>query len=297
MKGAAEVGIENIAKNAGQSITGNIEKAIIEIVDETFKQKEINVTQAQPRKASSDSGLGQISGKLMDMSSKVAETTSTALVKYSPMQAVEEIQKNTVPDGPKKKRFQVKFNPSQITFSGVGGVKVEKKNYIDSEKNVQIEYQEMKPRIQMNLQLVFDDYERTQAFMLEKFTDATAALRTGIDGIVTAASGKTYSVRPQVEGFIGAIRNGYTRKVNFYWGTMKYSGEMTSVSVEYTMFSTDGNPIRANVNLGILLVDETLSYLNMGQWQDSYKKVFGTEEITNAGSSLQNAGNLLNINL
>ena len=266
--------VGNIGNQALSSFTGGIEKAIIEIEDERFKLKEINVTEAKPRQASSEFGIGNISNKLTDIVDKATSSTNSVPDKLALINGVEELQKSNSPASAKKKRFQVKFNPSQISFSGVGGGRVEKKNYKDSEGNVQIEYQEMKPRIQMNLSLVFDDYERTQAFMQEKFTDTTAAVRMGIDGIVTAATGKKYSVRPQVEGFMGALRNSYTRKVNFYWGTMKYSGEMTHVGAEYTMFSTDGNPIRANVNLGILLVDETLSYQNMGQWQSSYQKIW-----------------------
>ena len=290
------MGIGNIAKNAGRSITGNIEKAILEFIDERPEKNDVNVTEAEPRKASSEAGLGKISGKLTDVANQVAESTNSILDKTPVTNMVNKVKETASSNGPKKKRFQVKFNPSQISFSGVGGEQIEKRNYTENTDNVKTEYQEMKPRIQMNLQLVFDDYERTQAFMSEKATDTSAWVRTGVDGIVTAVTKKTYSVRPQVEGFVGAIRGNYTRKVNFYWGTMKYSGEIISVGAEYTMFSTDGNPIRANVNLGILLVDETLDYKNMGQWQLSYKKVFG-EEKTNAGSALQNVGNLLNINL
>ena len=290
------MGIGNIAKNAGRSITGNIEKAILEFIDERPEKNDVNVTEAEPRKASSEAGLGKISGKLTDVANQVAESTNSILDKTPVTNMVNKVKETASSNGPKKKRFQVKFNPSQISFSGVGGEQIEKRNYTENTDNVKTEYQEMKPRIQMNLQLVFDDYERTQAFMSEKATDTSAWVRTGVDGIVTAVTKKTYSVRPQVEGFVGAIRGNYTRKVNFYWGTMKYSGEIISVGAEYTMFSTDGNPIRANVNLGILLVDETLDYKNMGQWQLSYKKVFG-EEKTNAGSALQNVGNLININL
>lgn len=291
------MGIENIGKQALAGLTGGVEKAIIEIEDERFKLKEILKTEVEARKASSETGLGRISNNLTEAANKITESTANVLDKMPFAKTINEMQLNALPDALQKKRFKVKFNPSQVSFMGVGGGRVEKKNYTDSEGNVQIDYQEMKPRIQMNLQLVFDDYERTQAFMLEKFTDTTVAARTVIDGIVTAAKDKTYSVRPQVEGFMGALRNSYTRKVNFYWGNMKYSGEMTYIGAEYTMFSTDGNPIRANVNMGILLADETLSYHHMGQWQDSYKEVFGKGEMTNAGSSLQKVGNLLNINL
>lgn len=289
------MGAENIGKQALAGLTGGIEKAIIEIEDERFKRNQIHKTEVE-KKAATVTGLGKISAELTNVASKVAGENSV-LNKLSVLDGITQLTQKAVQEKPKKKRFRVKFNPSQVTFMGIGGSQIEKKDYVKSEGKVDISYQEMKPRIEMRLSLIFDDYERTEAFMLEKVTDTAAIARTGVDAVVTAATGKTYSVRPQVEGFMGALRNSYTRKVNFYWGKMKYSGELTEISAEYTMFSTDGNPIRANVNVGILLVDGELSYQSMGQWQLSYQKVFGQDEMTNAGNALQNVGNLLNINL
>lgn len=295
------MGIENIGKSALQSFTGGIEKAIIEIEDNRPKPNQNpTVTEPEPRK-SGDAGLGQISNKLSDVANKVAGSAGTVLEKVPVTNVVNKIQESAAASILEKKRFVVKFNPSQITFQGVGGGKVEKRDYEveypDPGHKVDISYQDMQPRIQMNLQLIFDDCERTEAFMTEKGTDASAWVRTGVVGIANAVTGRTYSVRPQVEGFIGALINPYTRKIGFYWGKMKYQGILNYVNAEYTMFSTDGNPIRANVNLGILLVDESLDYQSMGQWQLSYLQVFGKEDQTNLGSAVQNVGNLLNINL
>ena len=290
------MGIENIAKSAGQSFTGGIEKAIIEI--ERHIPTDINVTDVKAGK-SLTTNLSQISDKLSQQANNVANSASSeeSIIK----KLVAATQESIAKGAPTKKRFAVKFNPSQITFQGVGGGKVEKRDYEvehkDPGKKVDISYQEMQPRIQMNLQLIFDDYERTQAFMSEKFTDASAAARTVVTGIANAVTGRTYSVRPQVEGFIGALINPFTRKISFYWGKMKYQGVLNSVNAEYTMFSTDGNPIRANVNIGILLVDETLDYQSMGPWQYSYLTVFGKDNQTELGSAVQNVGNLFNINL
>lgn len=290
------MGIENIAKAAGQSLTGGIEKAIIEI--ERRIPADVNVTDVKAGK-SLTTNLSQISDKISQQANKVAQNAASekAIIE----KWITATQESLAKGAPEKKRFTVKFNPSQITFQGVGGGKVEKRDYEvehkDPGQKVDISYQEMQPRIQMNLQLIFDDYERTQAFMLEKFTDTSAAARTVATGITSAVKGRTYSVRPQVEGFIGALINPFTRKISFYWGKMKYQGVLNSVNAEYTMFSTDGNPIRANVNIGILLVDETLDYQSMGPWQYSYLTVFGKEDQTNLGSAAQNVGNLFNINL
>ena len=299
------MGSKNIGKSALQSFTGGIEKAIIEIEDNRPKpNKKPTVENPEPRK-STDAGLGQISNNLSEAAKNVANVVakkSDAVSDKLPVtNVVNKMQEKAAESLPKKKRFVVKFNPSQITFQGAGGGKVEKRDYEvehpDPEHKVDISYQEMQTRIQMNLQLIFDDYERTQAFMSEKGTDVSAWARTGIVGIANAVTKRTYSVRPQVEGFIGALINPYTRKISFSWGSMEYAGVLNYVNVEYTMFSTDGNPIRAIVNLGILLVDETLDYKSMGQWQNSYMQVFGKGDQTNLGNAMQNVGNLLNINL
>lgn len=281
----------DILKEAGQSASGAISKAVIEISDERNVVQMIEVSASRARrKVKMDTGLSTeaITAAVQDINSNAAKK-------------IENLTKSLPSWLGDKKRFEVKFNPSQISFQVYAGNKVYKNDLAqsnaDENGSVSITYQDMAPRIQMNVQLIFDDYERTQAFMLEKASDPSAIVRTAIDGAVSAKQHKTYSVRPQVEGFIGALRNNYTRKITFYWGNMSYSGVLTDVSAQYTMFSTDGNPIRANVNLGILCTDESISDNYMGQWQESFKKVFGNDDTTDLGSKLQNVGNILNINL
>ncbi len=278
----------DIFKSAGQSLTGAISKAIIEIEDERTSSKDVEVEDVKARGGISPLDTG--GGKVADLAAKAAETAGKIT------DAVENIAEQLPVAVSKKKRFEVKFNPSQITFSAVGGGKVSKTNFMAG-GNVDLKYQEMKPRIQMNIQLIFDDYERTEAFMMEKFSDPTAMLRTSVGSIVSVAKNKTYGVRSQVEGFIGALRNDRTRKVTFYWGKLKYTGILIYVNAQYTMFSTDGSPIRAVVNISILNTDDSLGDAYMGQWQEGYDKAFGKSDVTNAGSVMQNVGNLLNIKL
>ena len=297
----------NILKSAVSSLTGAIEKAIIEIEDERnlAKADAVEVSEVTAR-AAVPAGLGAVSGKLGAAAAQAAQAASAAVDIASSVAgavgvsglagAVDSFKESLSMELPKKKRFEVKFNPSQITFQGAGGGKVAKTNYSAGGK-VDMQYQEMAPRIQMNLQLVFDDYERTEAFMLEKFTDTTAIARTVVSSAASAVTGKKHSVQPQVEGFIGALRNDCTRKVTFYWGSMKYQGVLNHVGAEYTMFSTDGSPIRANVNIGILLTDDSITDAHMGQWQNSYQAVFEKDGITKLGNAVQGVGNLLNINL
>lgn len=287
----------DILKSAAASLTGGIEKAILEITDERglTEAKKIQIDVPKTR-AAGTSGISSVSSKVNEAANKVANATN-GLTKAASVAKMAEAMKTGLPlKHAKKKRLEVKFNPSQISFQGIGGGKIAKTNFAAGD-NVDMKYQKMNPRIQMNIQLLFDDYERTEAFMLEKFSDTSAMVRTGVTSTISAVTGKKRSVQKQVEGLIGALRNDCTRKIAFCWGSMRYQGVMTHVSAEYTMFSTDGVPIRATVNLGMLLADDTMADNYMGQWRSSYQKVFEKDGITNAGSVMQNAGNLLNINL
>lgn len=277
----------DILKEAGQNLTDGIEKAVIEIVDERKEGEEIIVMNERAKKAADKAELSKkVLKEVIDNIDKTLEVFKGDTPLKNP---------------PRQKIYEVKFNPSQISFQAHGGRKASKpdlaKTNADNQGVLKMEYQEWTPIIQMNVQLIFDDYERTQAFMMEKITDPAALVRNGVVAGVSAYQNKTYSIRPQVEGFIGALRNNFTRKIRFCWGNMIYTGVLNHVGAEYTMFSTDGNPIRANVNLGMLCTDATLSKGYMGQWQESYQKVFKSDKTTNLGSVTQHVGNLFNVNL
>lgn len=282
----------NLGKEAGNSIIGENNKAIIEIEDERpAAGSSVNVTETAARNPGSP--LGGISNTVSQAASQVASA--------APSTSLSNLAQNVAAAGgqPTKKRYQVKFNPGQLSFRAQGGMKVAKKNFSQTGENqvVEIQYQDMHPRIEMNVQLIFDDCERTDAFGFEKFMDGMAFIRTAVSSGVKGVQGTVYSVKPQVEGFISAMRNAKTRKITFLWGGMGYTGVINSIDAEYTMFSMAGHPIRAVVNLGILCVDESLGDNNMGQWQASFQKAFGTGDGTNLESAMQNVGSLLNINL
>lgn len=285
--------VNQIGNNAKNSFLGENNKAIIEIEDERpAKGSTVNVTETAARSAGSV--LGSVSNIVSQASAAVGEASGLS-------EALKQMAQNGASMGgqSKFKRFEVKFNPNQLRFRAQGGMKVEKKDFSDvgDGQTVQVKYEDMHPRIEMNVQLIFDDCERTDAFQFEKFGDGMAMIRTAVDSGVMEAKDTVHSVKYQVEGFIGAMRNEKTRRIRFFWGGMMYQGVLNSLNAEYTMFSTTGHPIRATVDLGIVCTDETLGDNNMGQWQASFQKAFGTGDGTNLESAMQNVGNLLNINL
>ncbi len=62
-------------------------------------------------------------------------------------------------------------------------------------------------------------------------------------------------VMPQVEGFLAAVRNPFTRQVSFNWGALYYKGRVTEIQVDYEMFGQDGSPVRARMDLTMALSD------------------------------------------
>ena len=285
------VGID-ILNNGLRSLTGAVTKAYIKFEDERISANDVNVTEVRARAAALPPGIPG-ADKLMAVAQKAAGAANSLANALGGLMAgvgLDLFSSGNV--------YEVKFNPSEMSFQAYGGGNVQRMNLADpgAEQKVSIEFVEMKPRIMLNVPLIFDDYERTDAFMMEKFSDPTAMARTVVTSVANTLTGNTYSVRPQVEGFVAALRNKKTRKITFFWGNMEYKGILEMVSAEYTMFNMEGHPIRATVNLGILLVDETVGDNNMGYWQKSYDEAF-KEDGSVLGSAVQSVGNLLNIKL
>lgn len=278
----------DILKSAGQSLTGAVTKAYLQFEDERLTAKEVQVTQVAAREAQK-AGVGGAFGNLAKKAGEVVESAQNAA------EAIGEMANSAVAPAAKRK-YEVKFNPKEITIQARGGngELIQKMNYA-AEGKVSAKFSEMRTSIMMNVPLIFDDMERTDAFMFEKLTDPLALTRTAVTSIVNDGMGKSYSVRPQVEGFIGALHDEKTRKITLCWGKMAYKGILNAVDAEYTMFNMSGNPIRAVVNLRIILVDSTVKDNNMGIWQESYKEIF--KDDYSVGSYTSFGGNLLNVNL
>lgn len=272
----------DILNNGLRSLTGGVTKAYIQFEDER-RTEPVNVTTVGAQSATS------LSGKLKAAANKAVDGVNSAANAIGSLMTGNKADLHSSGN-----IYEVKFNPSQISFQALGGTKMQKMNYTEGD-TVHIDFVTMQPHILMTVPLIFDDCERTDAFMMEKFGDAAAAARTAAVGVANAVAGSTYSVRPQVEGFIAALRNGKTRKMAFFWGNLEYKGFLETVSAEYTMFNMEGHPIRANVNLSLLLVDEKMQDDKMGDWASSYEKAF--KESTSLDSAVDTVGNLLNIKL
>ncbi len=197
------------------------------------------------------------------------------------------------------KKFTVPFNPATLQVIARGGGRAPISNYgtIGTNQTGRIEYRALDPYITVNFTLVFDATNNADAFMEERFTIGATTL---VKNVVTAATGKEYTVRTQVEGFLAALRDEDHRNMIFQWGNIRYTGVLNAVSGQYTMFNTAGNPIRAEVQIGMLMASapknsmDGASYLDY--WKKRYKKILDKNAKKDVAGKLTSmtTGNLKN---
>lgn len=266
--------VGSIFTEAGKSLVGGLAKAKIIIDDTRVNEiKVIDIVNNDKKKL------------LYNDKANFMETVENGKL----TERVEELKKKFNEAGTKK-TYTVRFNPSELSINAVGGGKVAKTNFDDS-GNSKVEYASMEINIQLSVRLIFDDMRVTDSFMNEIATPVNGAHK-----IYHAAKNTRNSVQAQVEGFIGAMRNAYTRRVTFVWGNLRYEGVLNYMNSEYTMFSVHGRPVRAHVDIGILCSDKSMDGTNMGQWGPKFKAAFDSDG-QNLETVGQNVGNLLNINL
>ncbi|MCR5594701.1 MAG: hypothetical protein K6G12_02530 [Lachnospiraceae bacterium] len=307
---AISSGASTFAKSSvGQSLAaefGNVSKAVIEIAD--FSERKVTEENAKkPGGGAGISGLSGFSGGLAQnymqmerLSSKLNEVTG-ALGDGGDDEEFE-ILKNY-----QKFRFEVPFNPSELTFTGYGGEEMAVQNFSTvsdddptgekakkdpnkSRKGPGNQIKQVDSHIEMNIPLIFDKTNVHEAFYADKFSLgatnlAKEAFKVGKD----ALGAGDYSVQAEVEAFTSIIRSKERRLIHFTWGDMSYEGILNSVSAEYTMFNVSGEPCRAKVNLRLVLLDG--DYADTSRiWRERYTKRLNVQT---ADSLLDAADDLL----
>lgn len=290
---------ETLASGITQSL-GNIEKAVIEIIDMRGRQ----VTVDPPVSMSGGSSISSLSSlsaadtfagaagltdAVKDAASNVKEAFSTLAGGTGGLL--------TSLEGATRKTFTVQFNPSDLTVSGYGGGMVAKTDYGGQNTTGSVSVEPADVRISMNVRLVFDKVDPQDAFMADKINLSTTSLVTGaVKAGLSAVGKKDNSVQTEVEGFIAALRSPFTRRITFQWGKLSYSGTLNRVSAQYTMFNVSGQPVRAFVMLSLICADQEVSPYSMGMWQARYDEAFKNGDQSFV-STAQKAANLVNFNL
>lgn len=194
----------------------------------------------------------------------------------------------------KQRCFEVQFNPSTISLSGYGGGNVLKTSY--DQNGGSLSYAKADVHIDFGVQLIFDQVDRTTAF-LDGAREVTLsrAVDAGVGAVKNKLNPDQTTVKQQVEAFAALVRNEATRAVTFSWGPLLYSGIVTRINTKYTMFDIQGDPVRATVDFNMICVDSTVNPGSMGTWEDNYKRAFDDDKEYKTGGDLLSAKSWINL--
>jgi len=283
-----------VGSNLLASVTGNPVEAVITIIDRR------TLTETQVKKATtvrtSNGPDTQVAQALEDIQTAIAD------IAYKTVGELPIGEYNPNAMGTVKKSMKVQFNPESISFQAIGGDGFQVMDFSGDTADKKtggksLSSKKVDPRISVTIPLIFDAENNADAFLQDKLImSPTSIMKNLATAAATLFGGAEFSVQKQVEGLVAVLRNEYTREITFTWSEMSYSGLISGVDVQYTMFSPTGKPIRAKVNLSILCYDTTVKQGDMGQWADRYNDCFlnPTNIIKNAKAG-QQVSSILNI--
>lgn len=260
----------SIGKDAFNSLTGNIESAMLVIHDYRDAGNAMK------------SRMGEDKALVATKDFRIAETVSRLSGGAS----------NAYP-GSQDRILRVQFNPSQLTLDAsaipqyIPDAQTGKSRTLISE-DVR--------KLNLTTILYFDDMDPYDAFMWERFTSgftAKGASNAVKAGMTAAGKGKTHSVQWQVESLVAALRNPFTRTITFRWADFVFTGQLNTVRANYTMFSPAGRPIRAEV---LMRIHHEMDHVMLKNWYDNFKTAFGGDT-TNLVKREQDYSSLLNLSL
>lgn len=166
------------------------------------------------------------------------------------------------------KRYTVQFNPSSLSLHATAPGYTEKATYQGNQKSVSTPSQSV--NITMSVKLTVDQVYNATSFIEDRTNISPTQLT---QNLIHMFKGNQPTVRETVEGFIAAIRGKSTRVIIFRWGEMEYSGTLNSVSAQYVMFDSYGDPVRAYIDLSLTCLHGDDSN-TLGYWEKAYKDAF-----------------------
>ncbi|MCR5402665.1 MAG: hypothetical protein K6E91_02465 [Butyrivibrio sp.] len=288
-------------KDSAKSLIGGNKKAILEVAD--FSERKIQEENAQKPSAGKPgiSSVGGFSTEAMNKYGKALDNIKSSVddLVGGGKDGFDYYQKI------KKYRFEVQFNPEEISITGYGGEELPINTYRTKDKNGKEEVRDDKEknpnqigdvplqgshmasastRIDMRFKLIFDQVNIQDAFFADKFTlsqtnivkGVGSAIKKGVGKVTDKAKQGHWTVQTEVEALTAIVRDQNKRLARFAWGDMAYEGVINHVSAEYVMFNVNGEPIRAFVNISMILFDAEVSGANTNIWKNEYMKDFGS---------------------
>lgn len=83
------------------------------------------------------------------------------------------------------------------------------------------------------------------------------------------------SVQEETERFLAAARDPQKRRVLFHWNEMNFDGLLDRMTASYEMFSNEGKPVRAKIDIGISARGSSMA---ASEWYSDYKALFKIKE-------------------
>lgn len=197
-------------------------------------------------------------------------------------------------------KVEVQFNPQSIRlYSGIGKQQdLERK---DNGMN-KLVVTNLSGKTRMSFDLIFDDVDITDAFMLEGIpVNVSQGVNKAVDKIKHGK--EIHSVRKVMDAFLSLLASLKTQQVIFAWSKMTFRGTLTNVDNTFTMFNTKGNPVRGIMHIEITQEIRENSKTNFrydkGEWDKAFKNRFKKSDSVGSKSTASKImnNNVLNIDI
>lgn len=285
--------VVNSAK--GMFVDGVTEKAVLYVLNPaTSKLKLADVADAANEMMKTLKN-GSIKDKSPDLLSKEGIKDLTGYGSKSTKNPVGQVAEE---DSQKRWiKFKVQFNPESIRlYSGNG--RLQSMDRKDGGIDNRLHIVNLSGKTKLSFELVFDDVDNIDAFMLENLTPNVGNVASKAGDMITHAGGDGHSVRKQMDAFLSLLSTFETQQVVFCWARMSFRGTLTSVGNTFTMFNKYGNPVRGVMRLEItqeMTPTNELKYED-SVWDDAFHRKFveGAANVKSTAEKLMN-NNILNI--
>ncbi|MBQ7680050.1 MAG: hypothetical protein IJT34_09410, partial [Butyrivibrio sp.] len=241
-------------QDAASSLLGCLPKAVLMIwKDRTTKAEDVN------------DGMKALQRTLLN---------ETKMSKQSDMEAamtgVPGLDKIKDLGGDNFMTIQVQYNPSSIYLDTSAGMREIDSSSISNIMANQVTQINTEAITTLAMQLVLDDMNIQDAFMLDSLN-----ISTGTAASLLMDVARPHSVRMQVEALIACLMTPATQQAIFYWSDMVFRGVMFQVNANYTMFNKKGEPVRAVLDIQMQQDHQMESAEKGGYWDKAFNRVFG----------------------
>ena len=282
--------MNSIAENLVNSLSGNVPKAILCVRNIKTLEQITSRDGAEERLRKKRDNMKDTLDAAKDLQDAFMKATEDALSGTVSSKA----RKNLLGQDQAYLAMEVQYNPSSIQMQTATGSQLDYSGgSMGNMANNMIIQNIVPTSTTMNVQLIFDEVNMYDAFMVNNVNSPVGAIAQAAKYAIE----KEHSVQHQIEGILSLLTMDVTRQVVFYWSKMCFRGELTAVQANYTMFNKSGNPIRGVVNLSIRQ-GEQAELFESSYWGKAYENLFtkGKADGKSTFSKVTN-NNVLNLNL